>query len=183
MNPLRVNAAELLRRPGNQKSVDLVATLVDLGVADPTRFADDAQVAVRLHLEALNDGIVIDGELSVPWHGVCRRCLLETGGTQVSEVHELYQRIVTDPEAFEIVGEQLDLSDVVREVILLDVSSTPLCRPDCAGLCLTCGANLNDGPCGCATVAVDQRWSALDQLVDQRHDQRHDLPDPGHRAN
>ncbi len=167
MNPLRVNAAELLRRPGNQKSVELFAALVDLQVVDPTRFADDAQVAVRLHLEALSDGIVIDGEISVPWHGVCRRCLLETGGTQVSEVHELYQRIVTDPEAFEIVGDQLDLSDVVREVMLLDVPSTPLCRPDCAGLCLTCGANLNDGPCGCATVSADPRWSALDQLVDR----------------
>ena len=175
MNPLRVNAAELLRRPGNQKSVELVAALVDLHVVDPTRFADDAEVAVRLHLEALSDGIVIDGELSVPWHGVCRRCLLETGGTQVSEVHELYQRIVTDPDAFEIVGEQLDLGDVVREVILLDVSSTPLCRPDCAGLCLTCGANLNDGPCGCTVVSADPRWSALDQLVDR--------PDPANQDN
>ncbi len=167
MNPMRVNAAELLRRPGNQKSVEVVAALVDLQVVDAARFADDAQVAVRLHLEALSDGIVIDGELSVAWHGVCRRCLLETGGTQVSEVHELYQRTVTDPEAFEIVGDQIDLSDVVREVMLLDVPSTPLCRPDCAGLCLVCGANLNDGPCGCASVPIDQRWSALDELRNQ----------------
>ena len=123
-------------------------------------------MAVRLHLEALNDGIVIDGELHVPWHGVCRRCLVDTGGVQVSEVHELYQRVVTDPEAFEIVGEQLDLREVVRELILLDVPSTPLCRPDCAGLCLTCGANLNDGPCACAASTADPRWSALDQLGD-----------------
>lgn len=175
MNPLRVNAAELLRRPGNQKAVELVAALADLPVVDPTRFAADAQVAVRLHLEALSDGIVIDGELSVPWHGVCRRCLLETGGTQVSEVHELYQRVVTDPEAFEIVGDQLDLSDVVREVILLDVSSTPLCRADCAGLCLTCGANLNDGACDCVVGPTDLRWSALDELSIP--------PDQGHQAN
>ena len=164
MNPLRVNAAELLRRPGNQKSVELVAALTDLNVVDSARFADDAEVTVRLHLEALSDGIVIDGELSVPWHGVCRRCLVETGGTQISEVHELYQRVVTDPEAFEIVGDQLDLGDVVRELILLDVPSTPLCRPDCAGLCLTCGANLNNGPCGCVPVPADPRWSARDQL-------------------
>jgi len=177
VNPLRVNAAELLRRPGNQKSVELVAILAELEVVDPSRFADDAQVAVRLHLEALSDGIVIDGELSVPWHGVCRRCLVETGGTQVSEVHELYQRVVTDPEAFEIVGDQLDLSDVVREVVLLDVSSTPLCRTDCAGLCLTCGANLNDGPCGCAAVPADPRWAALDALQQLPVD-----PDQGNRA-
>ena len=165
-NPLRVNAAELLRRPGSQKIVELQSTLADLAVVDPQRFAADAEVAVKLHLEALNDGIVIDGELQVPWHGVCRRCLVDTGGVQVSEVHELYQRVVTDPEAFEIVGDQLDLRDVVRELVLLDVPSTPLCRPDCAGLCLTCGANLNEGPCECAGVPSDPRWSALDQLRD-----------------
>ena len=170
-NPLRVNASELLRRPGSQKTVELSSLLAELEVVDPVRFADDAEVSVRLHLEALNDGIVVDGELSVPWHGVCRRCLADTGGAQVGEVHELYQRTVTDPEAFEIVGDQLDLRDVVRELVLLDVPSTPLCRPDCAGLCLTCGANLNDGPCGCAAAPTDPRWSALDQL--------HDLADPG----
>jgi len=85
---------------------------------------------------------------------------------QVSEVHELYQRIVTDPEAFEIVGDQLDLRDVVRELLLLDVPSTPLCQPDCAGLCRTCGANLNDTACACDGPPADPRWSALDQLRD-----------------
>jgi uncharacterized protein len=160
-NPLRVNASELLRRPGSQKTVELESSLAELEVIDPSRFADDALVTVRLHLEALNDGIVVDGELSVPWHGVCRRCLTDTGGIQVSEVHELYQRTLTDPEAFEIVGDQLDLRHVVRELVLLDVPTTPLCRTDCAGLCLTCGANLNDGLCGCAAAPADPRWAAL----------------------
>ncbi|MGB8859056.1 MAG: DUF177 domain-containing protein [Ilumatobacteraceae bacterium] len=164
VNPLRVNAAELLRRPGSQKTVELEATLAEMEVVDPARFADDAHVSVRLHLEALNDGIVVDGELSVPWHGVCRRCLTDTGGIQISEVHELYQRTLTDPEAFEIVGDQLDLRDVVRELVLLDVPSTPLCRPDCAGLCLGCGANLNEGTCDCAIAPADPRWAALDAL-------------------
>lgn len=165
-NPLRVNAAELLRRPGSQKDVELQSSLVDLEVVDPSRFADDAVVDVRLRLEALTDGIVVDGELSVPWHGFCRRCLAETGGVQVSEVHELYQKVVTDPEAFELVGDQLDLRDAVRELVLLDAPSTPLCRPDCAGLCPTCGTNLNDTTCGCAAPPADPRWSALDALKD-----------------
>ena len=164
VNPLRVNAAELLRRSGSQKSVALEASLDDLGVHEPARFPADASVTVSLHLESLTDGIVIDGELRVPWHGVCRRCLVATGGVLVCEVHELYQRVVTDPAAFEIVGDQLDLRDLVREVVLLDAPNTPLCRPDCAGLCLTCGANLNDGPCGCNPDPVESRWAALEQL-------------------
>jgi len=163
-NPLRVSASELLRRPGSQATVQLHSSLDELEVVDPNRFPADAEVEVSLHLEALTDGIVVDGELRVPWHGVCRRCLVETGGIQVSEVHELYQRVVTDPEAFELSGDQLDLRDVVRELVLLDAPSTPLCRPDCAGLCLTCGANLNEGRCNCAAPPADPRWSALDQL-------------------
>jgi uncharacterized protein len=112
----------------------------------------------------MNDGIVVDGTVSVPWHGVCRRCNEPTGGVSVSEVHELYQRTLTDPDAFEIVGEQLDLRPVARELVLLDTPATPLCRPDCAGLCPTCGINRNEGSCNCDGPPADPRWAALDQL-------------------
>jgi uncharacterized protein len=163
-NPLLVNAAELLRRAGMQKSVALQVPLVDLEIVDDPRFAADAEVDVRLELESLNDGIMVDGTVSVPWHGTCRRCVEPAGGVSVSEVHELYQRVVTDPDAFEIVGDQLDLRAIARELVLLDTPATPLCRPDCAGLCPTCGANLNDGPCGCTPPPADPRWAGLDQL-------------------
>ncbi|MFM2078194.1 MAG: hypothetical protein RJA49_2084 [Actinomycetota bacterium] len=163
-NPLLVNAAELLRRAGMQKSVALQVALVDLEIVDDPRFEPDAEVDVRLDLESLNDGIMVDGTVSVPWHGTCRRCVEPTGGVSVSEVHELYQRVVTGPDAFEIVGDQLDLRAIARELVLLDTPATPLCRPDCAGLCPTCGANLNDGPCSCTPPPADPRWSGLDQL-------------------
>lgn len=167
MNPLLVNAAELLRRPGSQRDVDLVVGLDALEVADDERFADDAQAHIRLHLEALTDGIVVDGTVAVPWHGQCRRCLEPTTGVSVSEVHELFQRVITDPDAFEIVSEQIDLGPVAREAVLLDAPTTPVCRPDCAGLCPTCGVDLNHGTCGCAGPPADPRWAALDDLKGQ----------------
>jgi uncharacterized protein len=163
-NPFTVFAAELLRRPGTQKQIALSAPLADLDVHDPSRFAPDAEADVQLLLESLTDGIVVDGTVGVAWHGTCRRCLADTGGVSVSEVHDLYQRVLTDPDAFELDGDQLDLRPVVRELVLLDTPSTPLCRPDCAGLCPTCGANLNDGSCGCDAPPADPRWSALDVL-------------------
>jgi DUF177 domain-containing protein len=54
----------------------------------------------------------------------------------------------------------LDLRDALREYLLIAEPLKPLCRPDCAGLCPTCGSNLNDGACSCAP-AVDKRWGAL----------------------
>jgi len=163
-NPFLVNAAEVLRRPGTQKDIEVEVDLADLDIVDDPRFDRDAQVAVRLLLESMNDGIVVDGSVSVPWHGVCRRCNEPTAGVSVSEVHELYQRTVTDPDAFEIVGEQLDLRPVARELVLLDAPLTPLCRPDCAGLCPNCGINRNEATCQCDGPPADPRWAALDQL-------------------
>lgn len=163
-NPLLVNAAELLRRPGSEKILELHPTLDELGIGGDDRFAADSKVDVRLRLEALTDGIVVDGTVTAPWVGTCRRCLEPTSGTSVSDVHELYQHERTDPDAFEIVGDQIDLAQMVRELVLLDAPHTPLCRPDCAGLCPTCGADLNLAACGCAPVVLDNPWAALDQL-------------------
>jgi uncharacterized protein len=170
VNPLLVNAAELLRRPGNQKDVAVEVALTELDVVADHRFPVDARVAIDLHLEALNDGIVVDGTVSVPWVGQCRRCLVDVSGHSVSDVHELYQRQITDPEAFEIVGEQIDLGPVAREAVLLDTPATPLCRPDCEGLCPTCGIDRNGAVCGCAGPPVDPRWAALDVLRSESTD-------------
>jgi len=47
-------------------------------------------------------------------------------------------------------GRRVDLAESVREVLLLELPISPHCREDCPGLCLKCGADLNDGPCACA---------------------------------
>lgn len=164
VNPLLVNVADLLRRPGSDRAVEVTIPLAELDVVDAVRFAADAEVDVRLRLDSLNDGIVVDGVLRTPWIGLCRRCLVATSGVAESDVHELYQRVVTATDAFEIAGEQLDLRPLVRELVMLDAPSTPLCRPDCAGLCPTCGVDRNSQTCQCEPPPVDPRWSALDAL-------------------
>jgi len=57
----------------------------------------------------------------------------------------------------------LDLSEAVREELLLAVPQYVVCRDDCRGLCKRCGADLNAGPCGCAPE-MDPRWEALTKL-------------------
>jgi uncharacterized protein len=161
--PLRVNAAELLRRPGSEKHLDLQATVGELALHDE-RFRESDLVDVHLRLESLTDGIVVNGEVVAPWHGICRRCASPAVGTLRCEVHELYQEVVTDPEAFPLEGEQLDLEPMVREVLVLDAPASPLCRDDCAGLCPDCGIDRNTATCDCHSVVSDPRWGALDQL-------------------
>lgn len=54
----------------------------------------------------------------------------------------------------------LDLTEAIREEFHLAVPRFVECRPDCRGLCPRCGANLNNGPCGCEP-STDPRWDAL----------------------
>ena len=169
-NPLLINAAELLRRPGSERRFHLDATVGELGILDP-RFQPDSKVDIDLRLESLTDGIVVDGRLHARWSDSCRRCLGPAAGEFVSDVHELYQQTITDPDAFEIEGEQIDLLPMVRENVLLDAPTAALCRPDCAGLCPTCGIDRNLASCDCVTSSTDPRWDALAQLKANLPDQ------------
>jgi uncharacterized protein len=60
--------------------------------------------------------------------------------------------------------ETLDLGAFVAQQMYLEVPDKILCRENCRGLCLTCGANLNQKPCGCPQ-ATDPRWEALSSFV------------------
>lgn len=163
MRALLVNAAELLRRPGTERDIVIDVDPAEVGL-DDDRLVEGAPISARLHLESLSDSIVVDGEVVAVWHGSCRRCLRPVGGELHSEVHELYQGNLTDPEAFPIEHDQIDLEPVVREVVQIDLPTVPVCRPDCAGLCPACGVDRNVDPCTCAEVGRDERWAALDAL-------------------
>lgn len=160
--PLVVNVLELLRRPGSTK--DLAATL-DAAAFD---FGDERvlerPIEVNAHLESMSDGITVSGTATMWIHGECRRCLRPLEESVAVRFDELYQATVQDPDAHPIDQDQAALLPMVRENLLLAMPMAPLCRPDCAGLCPTCGADLNQGPCACPPPAADDRWSALDEL-------------------
>lgn len=166
-SPWIVNVAELLRRPGSTRTIELNPTVAELGIEGDPRFDGGAELRVILQLEALSDAVVVHGHVNVPWQGTCRRCLAKVDGEVDGEIRELYQLTVTDPEAFEIVGDQIDLRRMVREVAVLDAPANPVCRPDCAGLCPVCGVDRNAATCSCEVSTSDPRWDALSGLKAQ----------------
>src|SRR5438552_2230952 len=61
-------------------------------------------------------------------------------------------------------GDRIDLKDVVREQILLNISEQVFCKPECKGLCPKCGADRNLIDCKCDLNETDPRWAALKNL-------------------
>lgn len=61
-------------------------------------------------------------------------------------------------------GEDIDLRDAIQDQVILAIPMQPVCRQDCRGLCPRCGADLNEGPCGCSRDEVDPRLAILKTL-------------------
>jgi uncharacterized protein len=104
--------------------------------------------------------------------GECRRCLADVTTPVALDSYLIFAEMglgEADEESDEFLfdpGERaLDLRPAVREDWLLAAPAFPLCREDCKGLCPTCGADLNEGPCACPPAA-DDRWAALRPAAD-----------------
>jgi len=129
-----------------------------------------------LHLANTDSGIAVRGTLLVRLELECGRCLKIFEDTIEIEVNEICAlRQVDDPEAYAesedepsqipiLSGDELDLTELVRQLIAMNLPLRPLCRDDCPGLCLRCGKDLNEGPCECSKPEPDSRWAALKNL-------------------
>lgn len=92
--------------------------------------------------------------------GECRRCLANLSIPFSSEAEAVFTtapEVADDPGVYRLQEPVtvIDLGGPLREEVALTAPSYPLCREDCAGLCPRCGADLNQGPCGCARPEPD----------------------------
>lgn len=71
-------------------------------------------------------------------------------------------------DSYQMEGDSVELDDIVIPALLLDVRMTYLCRPDCKGLCPTCGKDLNEGSCSCNGREIDSRLAVLQKLLDKK---------------
>ena len=71
-----------------------------------------------------------------------------------------------DLQTFSLRDDCADLDEILTTAFVFGMPTKLLCDPDCKGLCPTCGADLNDGPCGCSKP-VDPRLAALAQLLQE----------------
>jgi uncharacterized protein len=104
----------------------------------------DGPVHVRAMASRITNAVSIDVSLNAVVYFTCGRCLEEY---KVELEKQLKLHYPVDKGEKEI-----DLGPDIREEIILGYPLQPLCRPDCKGICFTCGKNLNEGGCSCATT-------------------------------
>jgi uncharacterized protein len=178
-----VNVAEIKLEVGGHKRVSVDFAMTPDDAADqvlgfPRPFTGQAEVW------NLGDRLLVKGKVSGEVELQCSRCLAPVVTPLEASFEEEFvegaepQVEVQDNDAEEdsaeeartvtyYAGEEIDLTDVLRDAILLELPMKPLCTEDCQGLCPTCGKNLNEGACQCnADLSdVDPRLSVLKDLL------------------
>lgn len=144
--PLRINVGFLLHQP--------IGTSRDIPFDFPSlRLPPDLELGDfkgGVHISRTPQGLMLMGTFRGAMQMECVRCLAQFEqplSTQVSELYAFNHHSVTESGLIIPEDGNIDLAGLVRECLLLEIPIRPLCQPDCKGLCVICGADLNTEVC------------------------------------
>jgi len=161
------NLRQVKLRPGEEYRDEVELELEPFELGGERYLPVPEKVPAELAITRASTGSVFELGFTGRMHGPCYRCL----GDAVLEIAiagREYQ--ATNPEGSDelrtpyLENDQLDLGAWARDAVALALPDKILCRDDCAGLCPTCGKNLNEEPHEHEDEPADSRWSALESL-------------------
>ena len=160
-----IDVRDLLGHPGASRTADLRDTIEGLET-ELAAVPDDAPIAGELLLESVVEGILASGRLTGRMALRCARCLKDFERPFSVGVSELFAIVpAPDSDEYPIDPEgELDPEQMVRDSVGPELPFSPLCKPDCLGLCVRCGGDLNLGECVCPEPSPDPRWAELEAL-------------------
>ena len=152
-------------------ALNFVEKLAELGVEDQPYLHED--IKIQIDLEKRSPHYFLKNRVQVRGRFACDRCAEEFERTVSGESRTVFSsdkemaatNEVDDIHYLAPDAKEIDLTDEMRETILLAVPMKILCVEDCRGLCAGCGANLNTESCRCAPPLADSRWEALRKLL------------------
>jgi uncharacterized protein len=166
---------ELADIEGASRPFDFELTPEVLGL-DDSDLKLDGDVHVIGEIEKTSAEVVVKGSITGEGEIECSRCLkpvahklkIDFQANFVTPEHFSVDKEnevpVSDLDTDVLDGDRIDINDIVREQILLNVPEQVFCEPDCKGLCPKCGANRNLIDCKCDLNETDPRWAALKNL-------------------
>ncbi len=167
---VEINVSQQLKEPIGSTRNCVVNEIVDIA-------GGNSPVQGEVELMRTDRSILTRGTLHTEIELTCSRCLSLFGYPLTLNIEEEYfpttdtltgtsLSLPDEPGCFTIDEYNiLDLTEAIRQYALMAIPMKPLCLEDCAGLCPTCGCNLNQTPCNCPAKSADPRWSKLGQLA------------------
>ncbi|BBZ54496.1 MULTISPECIES: YceD family protein [Mycobacteriaceae] len=176
-SPLTIDIARLGRRPGSMIThVETVPSPERIGL-DLMAIAAGAPIDLDLQLQSVSEGVLVTGSVSAPTTGECSRCLNPLSGHVTVDLTELFaypdsttEATTEEDEVGHVVDDAVDLEQSIIDEVGLTLPFSPLCTPDCPGLCPDCGVRLLDAEPDHHHDKIDPRWAKLSALLPETPD-------------
>ena len=166
---IETNVAQLLKAPvGSVRAYPIDDVLEESGTS--------YHIVGELTLIRSTGSILVQGRLQTQTSIICSRCAKTFTLKLPLKVQEEFFPTIDietgvklpppeEPGSFTIDEHHiLDLTEAIRQYIVTAIPMKPLCKKECAGLCATCGKDLNHGKCDCRQEEMDPRWAELLKL-------------------
>ena len=166
-SPMTVDITRLGRRPG-------AMVTLRKAVPSPSRIGLDmigiepgAPLDLDLQIQSVSEGVLVTGTVNAPTVGQCARCLTDVNGRVQVRLTELFaypdsttEATTEEDEVGHIVDDTIDLEQPIIDAVGLELPFSPVCTPECPGLCPECGVSLAAEP-GHHHDRIDPRWAKL----------------------
>ena len=163
-----LDVIKALKHPGQIYPFQAEPEIEDMVVLDdPVSFKN---VAVSGEYFGAGERVSLQGEITAVVSSRCAKCLEDVTIPLKAELDAQFAREPDpeDPDLYSFEGSKADITDAVRDALLLELPYRFICSEDCKGLCPRCGVNLNHGSCNCKPD-TDPRLAVLEQLLDDKH--------------
>jgi len=165
---MKINIAQLLKEPVG------AVRIIDADEQIAGKNGEHFKISGEITLTHTDKGVLTTGVLEVKSTGICSRCLetfnysgklvLEEEFLPVIDIHTGLRVSHKDDNFIIDEHHNIDLHDVLYQYACMSVPMKLLCKDDCAGICPTCGTNLNKVKCQCNNRVDDKRWAKLSAL-------------------
>lgn len=127
-------------------------------------------IAVEGTVTNTGDGFLVQGKVVYTYRANCNRCLesfSSSGNVEITEQFASYTPTEADESVYYFQGDLIDLTECIREQVLISLPMKYICRADCRGLCSQCGQNLNKKDCQCRVEDYNPQFNKLKFLLNQ----------------
>lgn len=172
-SPLVINISRLGRRPGSMMTVhETVPSPARIGV-ELVAIGEGEPIELDLRIESVSEGVLVTGTVSAPTAGECARCLTPVGGHVDIDITELFaypdsttEATTEADEVGHVIDQTVDLEQSIVDAVGLALPFSPLCGPDCQGLCPDCGVPMATAEPGHRHEKIDPRWAKLASMLE-----------------
>ena len=165
---MTIDVSEILKEFGEKKEVNGEVRISDVEFKGE-RYTFQSPLKVNGTISNNGKALVLTADVEAKMGTQCARCLddivVDAGFSIEESFMQSEAEASEDEDIIVFDGYTIELDDIIEDNLIMNIKGRYLCNEDCKGLCPQCGANLNDGECGCGREFIDPRWAGLADLI------------------